>query len=142
MITSDRGIKLIKEFEGFEPRAYYCPANVLTIGYGHTRGVKQGQVINETQAEKLLRTDLVIFEQDVNKLVKVKINQNQFDALVSFAFNCGSRALSTSTLLKKLNAGDYAGAASEFERWNKAGGRELAGLTRRRKAERYLFESE
>ncbi|EDH9820259.1 TPA_asm: lysozyme, partial [Salmonella enterica subsp. enterica serovar Typhimurium] len=86
-------------------------------------------------------TGLVGYENDVSRLVKVKLTQGQFDALVSFAYNLGARTLSSSTLLRKLNSGDYAGAADEFLRWNKAGGKVLNGLTRRREAERALFLS-
>lgn len=141
MIISDKGMQLIKDFESLRLAAYLCPANVWTIGYGHTKGVKRGDVINESIAERYLRTDLVQFEKDVNQLVKVPLTQGQYDALVSFAFNCGSRALSTSTLLRKLNSGDYEGAANEFKRWNKSGGKVLPGLTRRREMERRLFLS-
>ena len=97
--------------------------------------------IDQGTADRLLKTGLVSYENDVLKLVKMKLSQNQFDALVSFAYNVGSRALSTSTLLKKLNAGDIKGAADEFLRWNKAGGKVLNGLPRRREAERALFLS-
>lgn len=141
MVTSQAGIELIKEFESCQLRAYLCPANVWTIGFGHTGGVKRGDEITISQAERYLKGDLMQFERDVARLVKVPLTQGQFDALVSFAFNCGSRALSTSTLLKKLNSKDYEGAANEFQRWNKAGGKELSGLTRRRVMEKRLFES-
>lgn len=104
--------------------------------------IRPGMTIKEETAERLLRTGLVSYESDVSKLVKVKLTQGQFDALVSFAYNLGARALSTSTLLQKLNAFDYAGAADEFPRWNKAGGKVLPGLTRRREAERALFLSD
>ncbi|HAK9115445.1 TPA: lysozyme, partial [Salmonella enterica] len=103
--------------------------------------VKPGMMIDEATAERLLNTGLVGYENDVSRLVKVKLTQGQFDALVSFAYNLGARTLSSSTLLRKLNAGDYAGAADEFLRWNKAGGKVLNGLTRRREAERALFLS-
>ena len=141
MVISQNGIDLIKSFEGCELKSYLCPAKVWTIGYGHTSGVKRGDEINQAQAERYLKADLIQFEKDVIKLVKVPINQNQFDALVSFAYNCGTRALSGSTLLRKLNAKDYAGAADEFERWNKADGKVLPGLVRRRAAEKRLFLS-
>lgn len=97
--------------------------------------------IDQETADRLLKTGLVSYENDVLKLVRVKLTKGQFDALVSFAYNVGSRALSTSTLLKKLNAGDIKGAADEFLRWNKAGGKEMPGLTKRRKAEREVFLS-
>lgn len=97
--------------------------------------------IDQTTADRLLKTGLVSYENDVLKLVRVKLTQGQFDALVSFAYNVGSRALSTSTLLKKLNAGDIKDAADEFLRWNKAGGKVMPGLTSRRTAERDVFLS-
>jgi GH24 family phage-related lysozyme (muramidase) len=147
MRISDKGISLIKQFEGMRLTAYQDSVGVWTIGYGWTQPVdgkpiRSGMTIKEETAERLLRTGLVGYENDVSKLVKVKLTQGQFDALVSFAYNLGVRALSTSTLLQKLNAGDYAGAPDEFPRWNKAGGKVLPGLTRRREAERALFLSD
>lgn len=147
MRISDKGISLIKQFEGMRLTAYQDSVGVWTIGYGWTQPVdgkpiRSGMTIKEETAERLLRTGLVGYENDVSKLVKVKLTQGQFDALVSFAYNLGVRALSTSTLLQKLNAGDYADAADEFPRWNKAGGKILPGLTRRREAERALFLSD
>lgn len=147
MRISDKGISLIKQFEGLRLTAYQDSVGVWTIGYGWTQPVdgkpiRPGMTIKEETAERLLRTGLVSYESDVSKLLKVKLAQGQFDALVSFAYNLGARALSTSTLLQKLNAGDYAGAAAEFPRWNKAGGKVLPGLTRRREAERALFLSD
>ena len=139
MKTSNNGINLIKQFEGCALTAYKCPAGVWTIGYGHTKNVKQGMKITNEHATNLLKDDLKTYEGYVNKYVKVKLNQNQFDALVSFTFNCGGGALKSSTLLKKLNKGDYTSAANELLRWNKASGKILAGLTRRRKAEKALF---
>ena len=146
MRISDKGISLIKQFEGLRLTAYQDSVGVWTIGYGWTQPVdgkpiRPGMTIKEETAERLLRTGLVGYESDVSKLVNVKLMQGQFDALVSFAYNLGARALSTSTLLQKLNAGDYAGAADEFPRWNKAGGKVLPGLTLRREAERALFLS-
>ncbi|WP_429176466.1 lysozyme [Kosakonia sp. 1610] len=147
MRISDKGISLIKQFEGLRLTAYQDSVGVWTIGYGWTQPVdgkpiRPGMTIKEETAERLLRTGLVGYESDVSKLVKVKLTQGQFDALVSFAYNLGTSALSTSTLLQKLNAGDYAGAADEFPRWNKAGGKVLPGLMRRREAERALFLSD
>ncbi|WP_433647466.1 lysozyme [Kosakonia pseudosacchari] len=146
MQTSEKGVALIKSFEGLSLTAYKDSVGVWTIGYGWTqlvdgKPISAGMIIKQDTAERLLKTGLVSYESDVSKLVKVKLNQGQFDALVSFAYNLGSRSLSTSTLLRKLNAGDYAGAADEFPRWNKAGGQVLAGLSRRREAERALFLS-
>lgn len=146
MQTSEKGIALIKEFEGCKLTAYQDSVGVWTIGYGWTQPVdgkpiRAGMTIKQETAERLLKTGLVSYESDVSRLVKVGMTQGQFDALVSFTYNLGARSLSTSTLLRKLNAGDYAGAADEFLRWNKAGGKVLNGLTRRREAERALFLS-
>ncbi|MBF9834229.1 lysozyme [Enterobacter hormaechei] len=146
MQTSDKGIALIKQFEGCKLTAYQDSVGVWTIGYGWTQPVdgkpiRAGMAIKQETAERLLKTGLVSYESDVSRLVKVGLTQGQFDALVSFTYNLGARSLSTSTLLRKLNAGDYAGAADEFLRWNKAGGKVLSGLTRRREAERALFLS-
>lgn len=146
MQTSEKGIALIKEFEGCSLTAYQDSVGVWTIGYGLTQPVngkpiRAGMTIKQETAERLLKTGLVSYECDVSRLVKVGLTQGQFDALVSFTYNLGARSLSTSTLLRKLNAGDYAGAADEFLRWNKASGKVLNGLTRRREAERALFLS-
>lgn len=140
MRISQKGIDLIKKFEGCRLTAYKCPAGLWTIGYGHTNGVTKGQKISQKQAEDFLREDIEKFENGVNKYVSVALNQNQFDALVSFCYNCGLGAFKNSTLRKKLNAKNYAGAAKEFLRWNKSCGVVLSGLTRRRKAEKALFE--
>lgn len=146
MQTSDKGIALIKLFEGCKLTAYQDSVGVWTIGYGWTQPVdgkpiRAGMTIKQETAERLLKTGFVSYESDVSRLVKVGLTQEQFDALVSFTYNLGARSLSTSTLLRKLNVGDYAGAADEFLRWNKAGGKVLNGLTRRREAERALFLS-
>lgn len=141
MQISNAGLDLIKQFEGLYLKAYRCPAGVPTIGYGHTAGVAMGQTITQQQADDYLRRDVRQFERAVERLVSVPLTQGQFDALVSFAFNLGEGALAQSTLLRLLNAGDYAGAAAQFDRWNKAGGRVLPGLVRRRAAERALFEA-
>ncbi|MCK6950537.1 lysozyme [Enterobacter roggenkampii] len=146
MQTSDKGIALIKQFEGCKLTAYQDSVGIWTIGYGWTQPVdgkpiRAGMTIKQETAERLLKTGLVSYESDVSRLVKVGVTQGQFDALVSFTYNLGALSLSTSTLLRKLNAGDYAGAADEFLRWNKAGGKVLNGLTRRREAERALFLS-
>lgn len=145
MTPSRLCIDLVKHFEGFYLKAYLCPAGIWTIGFGHTGlmhndgTVYAGRKIDQVQAEALLRYDLEKFSERVGKLVTVPLEQHQFDALVSFAFNVGEGALGKSTLLWKLNRYDYIGAADEFLRWNKGGGKVLAGLTRRRKAERHLF---
>jgi GH24 family phage-related lysozyme (muramidase) len=138
--TSQDGVNLIKSFEGLELTAYRDPVGVLTIGYGTTKGVSPGMRITQSQAEAFLKQDLAQFERAVNEDVKVKLTGDQFDALVSFTYNVGEGALASSTLLRLLNQGDYQGAADQFARWNKGdGGVELAGLTRRRKAEKALF---
>lgn len=139
MKTSQIGIDLIKSFEGCVLKAYKCPAGVWTIGYGHTAGVKEGDIISKKQAEELLKQDLKQFETYVNNLVTVELNQYQFDALVSFCYNIGPGNLKSSTLLKLLNKWDYEGAAEQFDRWVKAGDKKLAGLVRRRAAEKELF---
>jgi lysozyme len=136
------GLDLIKEFEGLKLRAYLCPAKVWTIGYGSTGPhVTPGKVITEKQAEELLKDDLDRFEKAVTRLVTVPLRQNQYDALVSFAFNCGIGNLESSTLLKRVNARLFDNAVTEFAKWNKGGGKVLAGLTRRRAAEAALFKS-
>ena len=140
MKTSQKGIDLIKRFEGCSLTAYKCPAGRWTIGYGHTNGVEKGQKITKKQAESFLKEDIEFYEDGVNKYVSAPLTQNQFDALVSFTYNVGLGAFKTSTLRQKLNAGDYTGAAKEFPRWNKSSGFVLNGLIARRKAEKELFE--
>ncbi len=139
MKTSQKGIDLIKHFEGCELNAYKCPAGVWTIGYGHIKGVQEGDVITEQQADEMLVEELNEYENYINTLVTVPLNQNQYDALVSWVYNLGSSNLNSSTLLKVLNSGDYAGVPEQIMRWNKAGGKVLEGLTRRRQAEADLF---
>ncbi|MEW5606510.1 lysozyme [Pseudomonas juntendi] len=139
MRTSQRGLSLIKSFEGLRLQAYQDSVGVWTIGYGTTRGVKSGMKISKEQAERMLLNDVQRFEPEVERLIKVPLNCNQWDALMCFTYNLGAANLESSTLLRKLNAGDYAGAAEQFQRWNKAGGKVLAGLVRRRAAEQALF---
>lgn len=142
MKASDACVQLIKTFEGLSTTAYKCPAGVLTIGYGHTRGVEKDQVITEKQATALLMSDLAAVGAGVERILgDITVTQNEFDALCSFAFNLGTGNLRKSTLLKQLKAGDRNAAAQEFLKWNKAGGRVMPGLTRRRKAEKRLFET-
>ena len=140
MRTSESGLALIRQFEGLRLSAYRCPAGIPTIGYGSTAGVKMGQTITAGRAEELLREDVRQFEAAVSRLVKVPLTQGQHDALVSFAFNLGAKSLEQSTLLRLLNAGDYKGAAAQFDRWVYASGKKLSGLVKRRAAERALFE--
>lgn len=139
MNYSERGLDLTRCFEGCRFRAYRDGGGVLTIGYGHTKGVREGQECDMPQAIAWLRQDVLEAVSAVNAAVKVPLNQSQFDALVDFTFNVGGEALRTSTLLKRLNAGDYAGAAAQFGRWNKDDGVVVPGLTRRRQAEEDLF---
>ena len=149
MNISEKGLQIVKHFEGCHLEAYLCPAKVPTIGWGHTNGVVLSTSISQEVADYFLKMDMEYFEKAVNQAVRVTLNQSQFDALVAFTFNVGKgrskdhpkgpSGLLGSTLLRKLNAGDYAGATTEFLRWNKAKGKVLAGLTRRRQAEAHLF---
>lgn len=139
MKASQAGIDAIKDYEGVRLKAYDDGVGVWTIGVGHTAGVKRGDVIDMERVDEFLRADLADAERAVNARVVAPLTQDQFDALVSFVFNVGAGAFIASTLLKKLNARDYDGAADEFLRWNKAGGRVLAGLTKRRISERMMF---
>lgn len=142
LAASPRCIELIKTFEGFSAVPYLCPAKVWTIGYGTTNGItSQTPPVSEQEATELLRRDLVKFERSVRKLITFEINQNQFDALVSFIYNLGGGALQRSTLRSKLNRGDIYSASDEFLKWTRAGGRILKGLVKRRLAERELFLS-
>ena len=134
------GIELIKQFEGLKLEAYLCPAGIPTIGYGHTAGVKMGQKITKEQADRMLADEYLDTEALVAKVVTVPLKSNQLDALVSFVYNLGQGKLLGSTLRKKLNTGDYQGAAMEFDKWVFANGVKLNGLVARRKAERELFE--
>ena len=144
MKTSQTGIDLIKRFEGLELEAYQDIAGIWTIGYGHTGAdVFEGWEISKFEAEELLRVDLVSREKAINDLVRVDINQNQFDALVSFVYNVGIGALERSTALRELNRGNYLKAAEALTLFNKATIRgvltPVTGLTRRRLAEQALF---
>lgn len=159
----DKAIELIKHYESLhdndlstiklEPKM--CPAGIWTAGWGHALCAKDGRFLKgatdkaeayakypnmtEAQANELLVTDLTVFEKTVNRLVTASITQNEMGALVSFAYNCGTENLKTSTLLKKLNSSDFLGAADEFLKWDKSAGKRLKGLTLRRAAERELF---
>lgn len=145
MKTSDKGLALIKSFEGFRARPYLCPAGVPTIGYGATyypdgkKVTMRDKPVSEADATAMLRSMLVQYENGVERYVQVPITQGQFDALVSFAYNLGLAALKGSTLLRLVNERNFVGAAAQFSRWNKASGKVLPGLTRRREAERKLF---
>ncbi len=145
MRTSINGIEVIKQFEGFSAKPYLCPANYLTIGYGHVISEKEklsthhSPLITKLQAEELLRHDLQKFESAISKLISVPLTQNQFDALVSFTYNLGAGALQRSTLRSKINRNEHQLAATEFLKWVYAGGRKLAGLLARRQAESTLY---
>ena len=144
MITSQKGIDLIKHYEGLRLKAYVCSGNKNTIGYGTTiypngNFVELTDTCTKEQAETYLKNDLKRFESAVNRLVGLPINQNQFDALVCFTYNVGVGNLQSSTLLKMINLNKFEEASLQFERWNKAGGKELKGLTLRRLAEKKLF---
>ncbi|OXL40022.1 muraminidase [Enterobacter mori] len=142
--TGNGGIALIKQYEGLRLTTYKDAVGIPTIGYGHVENpVPPGgtRTISAEAAEQLLREDLQRFEHDVNNMLTVEVTQNQFDALVSFTFNLGPANLQSSTLLRKVNSGDFDGAADEFLKWNHAGGQVLAGLTARRNAEKSLFLS-
>lgn len=136
------GIELVAYFEGYKAKPYVCPGGKLTIGYGHVILDNEKEYltyVNPNQARQLLYNDLNRFENAVNNLVKVPLEQHQFDALVSFTFNVGPKNLERSTLLKRLNAGHYSAAAEQFKRWRFAGGKILKGLERRRAAEAAMF---
>ena len=139
--TNQKGLNLIKESEGFEGKAYLCPANVWTIGYGHTKDVSPGDTITKDAAEELLADDLKIYEGYVLKYTKVALNKNQFSALTSFVYNVGPTNFKNSTLRRYLNKKRFIEASREFLRWNKAGGKVLPGLVKRREKERALFLS-
>lgn len=164
MKINQAGLKMIKDYEGLKLTSYPDPASPMavalrtkgykgpdpktlsgapwTIGYGSTgKDIGPNMTWTLEQAEARLRQHVTEFELGVERLVKVSINENQFSALVCFAYNVGSGALGKSTLMKLLNAGDTAGASAEFMKWNKAGGKEMAGLTKRRAAERALFDT-
>jgi lysozyme len=133
------GEALTERFEGFRSDSYQDQAGVWTIAYGHTRGVTEGMQCTEDEGRQWLDEDIALCEADVNSNVTVALTQGEFDALCDFSFNLGCAALNGSTLLKELNAGDYAGAAAEFAKWDHAGGQVVAGLLRRRLAEESEF---
>jgi GH24 family phage-related lysozyme (muramidase) len=145
------GVNIIKHFEGIKEkhgekyRAYKCPVGVWTVGWGttseHGHKISPDTVWSKAQCDAAFLSDMEKFEAAVRRLVKVPLEPWQFDALVSFTYNCGEGNLGKSTLLKKVNAKDFAGAAKEFARWNKGGGKVLAGLTRRRASEALLFQN-
>lgn len=139
MKISQAGLDLIKAYEGYSAKAYVCPAGYLTIGYGHLLKDLSVVSVTKSQAEILLRNDVATAERSVNRLIKVPLRQNQFDALVSFVYNLGGGALQSSTLRLRINRGD-SNASEEFHRWVYASGQKLKGLVKRRGAEAALFD--
>lgn len=144
MKISRAGIDLIKKWEGCKLKAYRCSAGVLTVGFGHTSAagepkVAGGMIITQAQADEILVHDLVKYEAAVQKALTRSATQNQFDAMVSLAFNIGPGAFAKSSLVRRFNDGDLAGAADAFLLWRKAAGKVLPGLEARRKDERALF---
>ena len=140
MEISQEGLSLIKKFEGCKLQSYKCAAGVWTIGYGSTNGIEEGMEISQERADMLLLEDVEVFEKAVNELVEVPLEQNQFDSLISWTFNLGPTNLKNSTLLKVLNNKNYDEVPTQIKRWNKAGGKVLQGLIRRREAEALLFD--
>ncbi len=140
MKINEKGLALIKEFEGCRLKAYKCPAGIWTIGYGDTQNVHEGLEITQAEADKRLLDALGSFERGVSKLLAREVSPCQFSALVAFAYNVGLGNLKVSTLLRCTNKGNWPDAAVEFMRWNKVKGVPVVGLTRRRAAERALFE--
>ena len=140
MNISKEGLALIKKFEGCELKAYRCPANVLTIGYGVTKGVTEDMEITQQEADEMLAGELIEYTEYINNMVKVALNQSQFDALTAWIYNLGPTNFKDSTLLRVLNEGRYNEVPQEIKRWNKANGQVLNGLIKRREAEALLFQ--
>lgn len=140
MNINEDGLDLIKSFETLMLSAYICPAGIPTIGWGHTLNVKMGTSISREQADNYLKSDVSASEREVNRLVKSKLTENQFSALVSFVYNCGPGNFQKSTLLKKVNINpNDKSIETEFYKWSNGGGKVLNGLIRRRKAEASLY---
>jgi len=137
---SQEGLDLIKKFEGCELTSYQDSVDVWTIGYGHTKGVEEGQEITQDEAEEMLASELDEYEGYINDMVECDLEQCQFDALVAWVYNLGPTNLKSSTMLKRLNSNDLDDVPNQIKRWDKAGGKVLAGLVRRREAESLLFE--
>jgi lysozyme len=147
MQITDEGLELIKQFEGFRARAYRDAVGVWTIGYGHTSmagapEVRPGSEVSQAEAETILRRDVEIFARGAREAVKVPLNDAQFSALVSFAYNVGLGNLRKSSVLAAINRKDFAAVPRRLQLWTKAGGRVLPGLVRRRGAEAALFASD
>ena len=145
LTASPAAFNLIRQFESLQLEAYLCPAHVWTIGWGHTAGVRPGERITEDQAAALLQQDVAVVERDIPKVIHVPLTQGQWDALVSLCFNLKGGALGLAKiapkLVAKLNSGDAAGAADEMLDIDRSNGQVLAGLSRRREAERTVFVS-
>ena len=140
MKTSAEGKALIKKFEGCKLESYLCPSKVWTIGFGTTKNVVEGMSITQDMAEEMLDKDLLEFEEYVDKLVEVPLDQSQYDALVAWTYNLGPTNLKSSTMLKVLNDSKYDEVPAQMRRWNKSNGEVLTGLVRRREAESLLFQ--
>ena len=139
MIISIPGVELLTHFEGLKLEAYQDSVGVWTIGYGHTKGVTPSMKITESQANNLLKTELIEYQNYINEMVKVELSQCEYDALVCWVYNLGPTNLRESTLLKVLNQGDKFLVPEQIRRWNRAGGKVLKGLVRRREAEALMF---
>lgn len=140
LTISPEGLNFIKDKEGFSGIPYKDSGGTWTIGYGTTRGINQySDTISRAEAEELMLDDINSFHNDLSRLIKVPLKQNEYDALMSFIYNLGSSNLASSTLLFNLNHGDYLGAANEFPRWSYVGNTKVAGLEKRRKQEQQTF---
>lgn len=139
MKISENGIELIKEFEGYKSEAYQCTSGIWTIGYGHTKNVQKNDTCSVEEATEFLKQDVEIAERAINQLVKVELNQNQFDALVSFVYNIGRENFKRSSMLKFLNSAHFPLSASQFDRWVYSRSNKSQGLINRRAKEKELF---
>ena len=140
MKISEDGLELIKKFEGCETSAYQDSVGVWTIGFGHTKGVEEGQTCSIEDAESMLADEMDEYEGYINNMVKVELQQHEFDSLVAWVYNLGPTNLSESTMLKVLNGGQFDRVPDEMNRWTRAGGEILEGLVRRRQAESLMFQ--
>ena len=141
MKISEDGLELIKKFEGCETTAYQDSVGVWTIGFGHTKGVEEGQTCSIEDAESMLAEEMDEYEGYINNMVKVELQQHEFDALVAWVYNLGPTNLGESTMLKVLNGGQFDRVPDEMNRWTRAGGKILEGLVRRRQAESLMFQN-
>jgi len=141
-LLKDEELNFIREVEGLEHNAYQDEGGVWTIGYGHTRGVKEGDSISTHKANTYLNTDLIAFELQLQRLVRVELTQNQYTALLSFIYNIGATQFAKSTLLKYVNEKKFDLVPDELRKWNRVNGEVSLGLTRRREKEAILFANE